>query len=145
MDVVPCGFYEHPPATRITRFGLEVAIRRSPPIETDCRPGFHTGHTAKAFNSKQVHTASDVFVDVEFVPWPVIAVDDGCAASIPLVNQGAAFGALNLYFGQSRELTKQRLELLATIAASATPAIQNAIAREQFAQPCVENELDAAA
>ena len=112
---------------------------------TDRRPGFHSGHTVKAFTSKQVHTASDVFVDVEFVPWQVIAVDDGCAVSIPLVNQGVALGVLDLYFGQSSELTRQRLELLATIAASATPAVQNAIAREQFAQDPAGNELDAAA
>ena len=120
--------------------GAEYAI-----ASTDRRPGFHSGHTVKSFTSRQIHTASDVFVDVEFVPWQVIAVDDGCAASIPLVNQGAAFGVLNLYFGQSRELTRQRLKLLATIAASATPAVQNAIAREQLARGPVENELDAAA
>jgi hypothetical protein len=96
----------------------------------DRRPGFHTGHTAKAFKSQEVHVADDVFVDVEFVPWRVIAADQGCAASIPLVHQGRAFGVLNIYFAQSRELTRQRLRLLTTIAASATPAIENALVRE---------------
>ena len=52
-------------------------------------PGFHSGHTAKAFTSRQVQVANDVFVDVEFVPWRVIAGDDGCAASYEFSSVGA--------------------------------------------------------
>ena len=117
-----------------------------PLISSDRGPGFHTGHTAKAFASKQVRIASDVFVDVEFVPWRMIAADDGCAASLPLMDRGTAIGVLNTYFSQSRQLTRQRLKLLATIAAAATPAIQNALAREKAPEISVQNgELGLAA
>lgn len=112
----------------------------SPPIGTayaavsqERRPGFHTGHTAKAFTSTEVQIASDIFVDVEFVPWKMIAQDDGCAASIPLVNHGNSIGVMNLYFGSSKQLTRQRLKLFATIAAAAAPAIESALARDRFA------------
>ena len=93
-------------------------------------PGFHSGHTAKAFTSRQVQVANDVFVDVEFVPWRVIAGDDGCAASIPLVDRDACIGVLNAYFPDAGQLTTARLRLLATIAAAATSAIEYAMSKE---------------
>ena len=111
-----------------------------PLISSDRRPGFHTGHTARAFASKEVRIASDVFVDVEFVPWQMIAADDGCAASLPLVDRGTAIGVLSIYFPQSRKVTPQRLKLLATIAAAATPAIQNARAGEEAGQATAQRD-----
>jgi len=93
-------------------------------------PGFHSGHTAKAFTSRQVQVANDVFVDVEFVPWRVIAGDDGCAASIPLVDRDACIGVLNAYFPDAGQLTTERLRLLTTIAAAATSAIEYAMSKE---------------
>lgn len=93
-------------------------------------PGFHTGHTARAYASRQVQIANDVFVDVEFVPWKVIAQDDGCAASIPLMDQEHCIGVLDVYFPDSRQLSATRLRLLATIAASGTSAVQFALARQ---------------
>lgn len=98
-------------------------------LESEARfPGFHSGHTAKAFRTRETQVAQDVFVDVEFVPWRVIAVDDGCAASLPLAHGAKAIGVLNVYFGDRTKLTAQRLKLLATIAAAATPAIEQALA-----------------
>ena len=97
------------------------------------RPGFHTGHTALAFTSTEVQIASNVFVDVEFVPWKVIAQDDGCAVSIPLVNHGNPIGVLSLYLSSAKQLTRQRLKLFATIAAAAAPAIESALARDRSA------------
>lgn len=112
----------------------------------DRRPGFHTGHTARAFSTHEVQIASDVFVDVEFVPWKMVAVNEGCAASLPLVNRGRAIGVLNLYFSNARQFTRQRLKLFATIAAAAAPAIENVLAREQASgEPDADDQLPVAA
>ena len=83
-------------------------------------------------------------VDVEFVPWRVVAQNDGCAASIPLVDHDVCTGVLNAYFSDATQLTTARLRLLATIAAAATSAIEFALSKE--AGPCSESaELDLAA
>ncbi|MHB9038243.1 MAG: GAF domain-containing protein [Armatimonadota bacterium] len=120
--------------------------RKYPIQSSDRRPGFHTGHTVKAFLTKEVQIANDVFVDVEFVPWKLIASDDGCAASLPLVTGGNAIGVVNLYFGDCRQLTRQRLRLLATITGAAAPAIASARVREAAEELSTErNELDRAA
>ena len=99
-------------------------------VSTDRQPGFHSGHTARALATGETQVAEDVFVDVEFVPWRMIARDNGCAVSLPLVDKGRATGVLNLYFIDRGQLTQQRLELLKTIVAAATPAIENARASE---------------
>lgn len=93
-------------------------------------PGFHSGHTAKAHSSKQVQVAHDVFVDVEFVPWRLIAEDGGCAASIPLLDREESIGVLNVYFSDAQQLTTPRLRLLATIAAAATSAIEYTMSKQ---------------
>ncbi len=95
-------------------------------------PGFHSGHTARAFTTKELQVALDVFVDVELVPWRIIAREDGCAVSVPLVDKGEAAGVLNLYFSDRRQVSAQRLKLLRTVAAAATPAIQNARSSQTF-------------
>jgi GAF domain-containing protein len=107
-------------------------------------PGFHTGHTARAFVTGKVQVARDVSVDVELVPWRIAAVDDGSAVSLPLVDKGEAWGVLNLYFADHRHLTPQRMKLMMTIAAAASPAIRSAqsAASGEDAGP---DELDLAA
>lgn len=94
---------------------------------TDSRPGFHSGHTARAFLTGETQIAEDVFVDVEFVPWRIIARDEGCAASVPVLHKGAAIGVLNVYFSDKHVLTSDRVRLLETIVAAATSSL--AIAR----------------
>jgi hypothetical protein len=89
----------------------------------DRRPGFHSGHTAKAFRSGEMQTADDVFVDVEFVPWRIIAQGDGRAVSLPLVDQQRSLGVLNVYFRDRRQATPQRLAVLQTVAAAGSPAL----------------------
>lgn len=101
-----------------------------PLVASGPRPGFHSGHTAKAFTSREVQVALDVFIDVEFVQWRVIAGDNGCAASIPLVDRDSCIGVLNVYFSESSQLTAARLRLMTTIAAAATSAIEYAISKE---------------
>jgi len=113
-------------------------------LSADRRPGFHSGHTAKAFVSKEVAVAYDVFVDVEFVPWKQIAVDDSCAASLPLVDDSEAIGVLNVYFPDKTQLTKQKLQLLSTIAASVSPSIASARSGRRT-QPVGDASADLAA
>jgi len=112
---------------------------------TDRRPGFHSGHTARAFNQKEVQIAHDVFVDVEFVPWRIMAGDDGCAVSVPLVDRGEAVGVVNLYYPEQSHLTPQRLQLLTTVAAATSPALKNARAQHAADQQAPADELDRAA
>lgn len=121
-----------------------TAVGKSYPVfSTDRRPGFHTGHTAEAFKSREVRIANDVFVDVELVGWRTIAVDDGCATSIPLVSGEEAIGVLDLYFSDRTRLTKQMLKLLAIVTAAAAPAIQHVRARESRIR--VADDLERAA
>lgn len=108
---------------------------------TDRRPGFHTGHTAKALKTGQMQIAENVFVDVEFVPWRIIAEDDGCAVSVPLVGPDGSFGVINAYFADSEFITNQRLKLLATLVAAATPAIHNAIFRQHTSGDETTNDI----
>lgn len=74
--------------------------------------------------------ANDVFVDVELVPWRIVAADDGCAASIPLADHDVCIGVLDVYFSDASQLTTSRLRLLATIAAAATSAIEYALSKQ---------------
>lgn len=127
-----CGSDEAKPGTRY------------PLVTSGPYPGFHSGHTAKAFTSREVQVANDVFVDVELVPWKIVAQDDGCAASIPLADRDVCVGVLNVYFSDSSQLTTTRLRLLATIAAAATSAIEYALSK-QADQSSGDYELDLAA
>jgi GAF domain-containing protein len=107
------------------------AVGTKYPITSENRwPGFNTGHTARAFLSQEVQVANDVFVDVEFIPWRMVAADDGCAVSLPMVFRGKTIGVVNLYYEDSKLLTKQRLRLLSTIAGAAAPAIASAMEKE---------------
>lgn len=94
-----------------------------PVVSRDRWPGFHSGHTADAYRSGEVRTADDVFIDVEFVPWRVIARGDGRAVSLPLIEQGSTIGVLNLYYSHFSQVTPQSMSLLQTIAAALGPAI----------------------
>lgn len=110
----------------------------------DRRPGFHTGHTAAAFKSCEMRTSDDVFIDPEFVPWRVIARGDGRAVSLPLIENAVAFGVLNVYFRDRRQVPKQSIRLLTTIAAAAGPAIAN-IWSQGCERKTEEDRLDRAA
>ncbi|MCE5323940.1 GAF domain-containing protein [bacterium] len=112
------------------------AIGKKYPVMSENRwPGFHTGHTAKAFLTKEVQVANDVFVDVEFIPWRMVASDDGCAVSLPLVVRNNSIGVVNLYFEDCKLLTRQRLRLLSIIAGAAAPAIASAMEKKNNQEP----------
>lgn len=121
------------------RVGTSYAV-----ASEDRRPGFHTGHTAEAFRSKEIRVADDVFIDAEFVPWRVIAQGDGRAVSLPLMEQGTVYGVLNVYFRQRKQLDRQGLAFLKTIAAAAGPAIAG-VWSERQALVTSQEQLDRAA
>jgi len=97
-----------------------------PVVSTSRFPGFHTGHSAKAFTTGEAQIVRDVFVEVELVGWRIIGRDDGCAISLPLTDQEGTLGVLALYFSDHRQLTEPRIKLLTTLASAAAPAIRSA-------------------
>lgn len=114
--------------TEVTHGLPESPLRpREPqPVEGKGRPGFYSGHTAKAFREKRVCVVDDVYTDVEFIPWRQLAQHDGCAVSVPLVYQDIALGVLDLFFEKHVPLNDERIKLFQTLAAAAGVAIANA-------------------
>ncbi|MCX6374995.1 MAG: GAF domain-containing protein [Armatimonadetes bacterium] len=106
----------------------ESPLRSSEPqqIEENGRPAFHSGHTARAFREKRVCIVDDVFTDVEFVPWKVLAQCDGYAVSAPLVYQDVALGVLTLFFDAHVPLNDERIRLFETLASAAAVSVANA-------------------
>lgn len=106
----------------------ESPLKSSEPqrIEGNGRPAFHSGHTARAFREKRVCIVDDVFTDVEFVPWKVLAHCDGYAVSAPLVYQDVALGVLNLFFDSHVPLNDERIRLFETLASAAAVSVANA-------------------
>lgn len=88
--------------------------------------GFHAGHTARSFRERQICVVDDVFTDVEFVPWRLLAKYDGYSVSIPLIYHEVPLGVLNLFFEKHIPLNDERIRLFRTLAASASVAIANA-------------------
>lgn len=95
-------------------------------VEGGGRPAFYSGHTARAFREKRICVVDDVYTDVEFVPWRILAQYDGYTVSVPLLYQGFALGVLNLFFEKHVPLNDERLRLFQTLATSASVAIVNA-------------------
>ncbi len=111
----------------IAQYGPDECLNRTgkiyPVFSTDRKTGFHSGHTAKAFISGEIQIADDVFIDVELVPWRMLAGHDGRAVSLPLIDKRETIGVLTLYFQERDQLTPQRLKLLTMIAAAVSPAL----------------------
>ena len=131
--------------TTFAVYGLEEPDRwvgSTHNLQPQPRRGFHSGHTARAFASREIQVVSDIFSDVEFVPWQIVAERDGHVVSVPLLEGSGALGVVNLYFDSARPTSDGLLRLLQTIAAAATPAIKNAYLVEQ--QSYAESEVIAA-
>jgi len=95
-------------------------------VEASGPPGFHSGHTARAFRERRVCVVGDIYTDVEFVPWRLLARHDGYTVSVPLVYQEIPLGVMNLFFDAHVPLNDERIRLFQTLASSATAAIVNA-------------------
>jgi hypothetical protein len=103
-------------------------------IEGGGRPAFYSGHTARAFREKRICVVDDVYTDVEFIPWRILAQYDGYTVSIPLIYHGLALGVLNLFFENHVPLNDERVKLFETLASAASVAIVNAQLYEKSLQ-----------
>jgi hypothetical protein len=102
------------------RIGTPYSVTPAP------RPGFHNGHTARALQSQTVQVVEDVYSDVEFTPWRMVAQNNGWVVSIPLLLHGhVSIGVLNLYIIEDKRVTSDKINLLETMAGLVTPAIEN--------------------
>ncbi|HOK52892.1 MAG TPA: GAF domain-containing protein [Armatimonadota bacterium] len=102
-----------------------IAVGNSYSIKPERRPGFHSGHTARAFQTGKVQIVREVFSDVEFLPWRTLARSNGIAVSVPLPYQGKVIGVLNIFLPEVYSIDERRMRLLETIAAAVSPAIES--------------------
>lgn len=102
-------------------------------VQGSGRPDFYSGHIAKAFREKRICVVDDVYTDVEFVPWRLLAKCNGYAVSVPLLCQDIALGVLNLFFDRHVPLNDERIRLFETLASAAAVAIVNAQLYERIA------------
>jgi hypothetical protein len=103
-----------------------VFVGKKCSLRPERRPGFHCGHTARAFASGSVETTSDIFSDAEFMPWRAVAKHDGLVVSVPLPHKGRVVGVVNLFLSGVSTLGEGRKKLLQSVAVSVSPAIENA-------------------
>lgn len=100
-------------------------------LRPDRRPGFHNGHTSRAFASGEIQVISDAFSDVEFLPWQVVAREDGIVISVPLPYDERVVGVVNLFIEGVRSVSCDKIRLLESVAAAVSPAIQSARSKLQ--------------
>jgi hypothetical protein len=123
--------------TTVATFGLpEMPLnpRKPQPTQGTGRPGFYSGHTAKAFREKRVCVVDDVYTDVEFVPWRLLSEHDGYSVSVPLIYHDVALGVIDLFFDKHVPLNDERVKLFQTLASAAAAAIANAQLYERSLQ-----------
>jgi hypothetical protein len=102
-----------------------VKVGRTCSLRPERRPGFHSGHTARAYASGEMQVVEGIFSDVEFLPWKMLAREDGIVVSVPLPYQGSTIGVMNLFLDGVTSITDERKRLLQVIAAAVSPAIAN--------------------
>jgi len=117
-----------------------VAVGKACSLQPERRPGFHGGHTARAFRTGTVQVLREIFSDVEFMPWRTVAREEGTVLSVPLPYQGRVTGVMNLFLSGVTSVPESRLRLFESIAAAVSPAIENARLR-----PSPTLDLDMAA
>ena len=100
------------------------------------RPGFHSGHTAKAFTTGETQIVRAIYADAEFLPWRMVANEEGVAVSVPLPYQDSVIGVVNLFFSGVESVADDRIKQLEAIAAAVSPAIENARFRSSMEAEC---------
>jgi transcriptional regulator with GAF, ATPase, and Fis domain len=122
-------------ATIATYGLLEAPMRPSEPMRlSGIGGGFHAGHTARAFRERQICVVDDIYTDVEFVPWRLLANHDGYSVSVPLLHHDVVLGVLNMFFEEHVPLNDERIKLFQTLASAAAVAIANAQLYERSLQ-----------
>jgi len=115
--------------TTIATYGLrDSPFRPSEPLPVNGsgRPAFYSGHTARAVKERRICIVDDVYTDIDFVPWRLLAKYDGYTVSVPLIFHDKILGVLNMFFDRDIPSTEERTRLFQTLAASASVAIANA-------------------
>jgi signal transduction histidine kinase len=76
------------------------------------------GPTGTAIRTRQPSFCRNMLTDPKFAPWRAEALKRGYAASLvlPLMDQGRAFGALNVYFREPDPFTEDEVVLLSGLA-----------------------------
>lgn len=113
----------------VATYGLHddpIKLGEPQKLDGSGRPEFYAGHTARAFKERRICTVADVYTDVEFIPWSLLARHDGYTVSVPLVYQDVPLGVMNLFFERHVPLSDERVRLFKTLASSASVAIANA-------------------
>lgn len=116
-----------------------LEIGKSYSLAPERRPGFHNGHTVRAFKQQTTQIVPDVFSDVEFVPWRRVAQESGWVVSVPLLNRYNALGVINLYIDQGKAMLPERMHLLETMAALVAPAIESR--KKNAQQPAIVRKV----
>ena len=82
--------------------------------DTECGQG----PTGRAIRTGNVHKVNNILADPAFAPWHVDAIHRGYSASIaaPLLDEGKAFGALNVYAAEPDAFEEQEERLLRELA-----------------------------
>ena len=77
------------------------------------------GPTGRAIRMKEPYVARDILTDPHYAPWRAEARKRGYAASIalPLIENGSAFGALNIYAYEPGAFDQDEVGLLSDLAA----------------------------
>jgi len=91
------------------------------------RPGFHNGHTARAYVSGETQVVSEVFSDVEFLSWRTVAREHGIVVSVPMPHEDRIIGVINIFFADVDKIAESRVRLLESVAAAVSPAIVHAL------------------
>ncbi len=111
-----------------------VAVGKVCSMRPDRRRGFHSGHTARAFASGEIQLVTDIFSDVEFLPWRTVAQADGIVVSVPLPYRNRQIGVVALYLHGVENISDAQSDLLQSIAAAVSPSIENSRLRSALSQ-----------
>ncbi len=100
-------------------------------LRPERRPGFHNGHTSRAFAEGTIQLVHEVYSDVEFLSWRDVAQSEGLVVSVPIPYQETVIGVVNLFLPDVTDLSDRRSGLLESVAAAVSPAIENARLRTE--------------
>jgi hypothetical protein len=104
-----------------------VGTGRKCSLKPDRRPGFHCGHTARAYASGETQIIDVLYSDAEFLPWRTVAREDGIVVSVPMKSQGRVVAVASLFVPGVDNITPSQGKLLESIAVAVSPSIAEAL------------------
>ena len=123
--------------------GAEASYVQTIRVYTDDRPE-GSGPAGTAFRQGRTYVTSDIVADPAAAPWRALLIERGFHASavMPIRENGAVCGTLNVYASEARAFQAKEVALLDEVAANVSFALDN-LAREgerAKAQAAAENE-----